>query len=292
MNPPPGPSEFNPETCRYEANGCYWDGKNWKAIDGSTSVVAPTTWLSKHWKAIDGSPSVVASTTWLSKHWVVLVAGVGVLAVGIGIGMLSAGGGGSEAAQEQLGTTRSMPTNTLERTQENSDALSESAAAVQSSRVEASARQQAQASAQQAARAAEDNARAAQAQQAAAEAQRTKFDRGSYPAVSEREYELLVRDPKVSQGRRMVVHGHVIQFDTITGATMFRAETAGVPGSEWYDFDINTIVNFDSVTAGDVVEGDIVTMYVEVVGVQSYTTTFGAKETAPVLKANIVDVIG
>lgn len=272
MKPPPGSSSFNPETGRYEASGCYWDGENWMAIDES--------------------PNAPETAPWWSRRWPLVAAGVGVLAIGIGIGALSAGGGDSGAAQAPSSTTRSIPTKTEVYNQAELDALQSTAVAAASSRTQASEQAQAQASAQQAARAAEENQRAIQAQQAAAEAQRSQFERSAYPAISERDYGLLVRDPNASQGRRLIVYGHVTQFDTITGATMFRAATAGVPGNAWYDFDINTIVNFDSITAANVVEGDIVTMYVEVVGKRDYTTTFGSTETAPVLKANIVDVSG
>ena len=61
-------------------------------------------------------------------------------------------------------------------------------------------------------------------------------------------------------------------------------------GNQWYDYDLNTIVTFDPASARDVIDGDIVTLYAEVVGSRSYTTTLGATESAMVLKANLIDI--
>ena len=136
----------------------------------------------------------------------------------------------------------------------------------------------------------EANRVAMESQQAAADAQATRLDRQTYSAIGEREYGVLARNPDAEKGRRIVVYGYVTQFDSATGNAMFRANTSAIKSERWYDFDQNTIVTFDPASGGDVIERDIVTLYAEIAGNRSYTTTLGASETALALKANIIDV--
>jgi hypothetical protein len=118
------------------------------------------------------------------------------------------------------------------------------------------------------------------------------LDRQTYAAIGEREYAMLARNPDAEKGRRFVLYGYITQFDSVTGSSMFRANTSAVGGTQWYDFELNTIVNFDPTIGQGVVEKDIVMLYAEIVGSQTYTTTLGGNETALVLKANIIEVTG
>lgn len=89
-----------------------------------------------------------------------------------------------------------------------------------------------------------------------------------------------------------MVHGYVTQLDSVMGSTSFRADTAATLGANSYDFDTNTIVNFDPVNArSQFIEKDIVTLYAEVVGTTTYDSPLGV-QTVPVLKANIIDIVG
>ncbi|WP_156516077.1 MULTISPECIES: hypothetical protein [unclassified Rhodococcus (in: high G+C Gram-positive bacteria)] len=131
-----------------------------------------------------------------------------------------------------------------------------------------------------------------ESRQASVDAQATRLDRQTYAAIGEREYAVLARNPDAEKGKRFVLYGYITQFDSVTGSSMFRANTSAVGGTQWYDFDLNTIVNFDPTVGRDVVDKDIVTLYAEIMGSQTYTTTLGGNETALVLKANIIEVTG
>lgn len=133
---------------------------------------------------------------------------------------------------------------------------------------------------------------AMESRQASIDAQATRLDRQTYAALGEREYAMLARNPDAEKGRRFVLYGYITQFDSVTGSSMFRANTSAVGGTQWYDFELNTIVNFDPTIGQGVVEKDIVMLYAEIVGSQTYTTTLGGNETALVLKANIIEVTG
>ena len=136
-----------------------------------------------------------------------------------------------------------------------------------------------------------------QAEQAAVEAARAaetaRMDPTTYEVISPREYAVLVKNPDAAKGRKLVIYGYVTQFDAATGTDGFRANTAAAPQSDWYDYDVNSIV---SASAGqsnilaNVVEGDLVTMYVEVVGAYSYDTQIGGSTTAPQFRVNIINV--
>ena len=121
------------------------------------------------------------------------------------------------------------------------------------------------------------------------------MDPATYEVISAREYAVLVKNPDAAKGRKLVVYGYVTQFDAATGSGGFRANTAAAPQSSWYDYDVNSIVaapTGQTNMLANVVEGDLVTMYVEVVGAYSYDTQIGGNTTAPQFKVNIITVTG
>ncbi len=261
MEPPPGSGSLNPETGRYEREDCYWDGKTWRLIADEKKKSTPFRW------PLTWPQSVIAGG-----------ALVGVLLLGVAIGGTGADDTSARGAQT---TTRTLPpsptgnpdpsatrqvTTAPKTAQTNAPTTNPSVEAIEANRV------------------------AMESQQAAADAQATRLDRQSYPAIGEREYGVLARNPDAEKGRRVVVYGYVTQFDSATGNSMFRADTSAVEGGQWYDFDLNTIVNFDPASGREVIDGDIVTLYAEITGSRSYTTTLGTTETALVLKANIIDI--
>ena len=138
-----------------------------------------------------------------------------------------------------------------------------------------------------------------QAEQAAIDraraAETARMDPSTYEVISPRDYAVLVKNPDAARGRKLVVYGHVTQFDAATGTAGFRANTAGAPQSAWYDYDVNSIVRApasQSNILANVVEGDLVTMYVEVLGAYSYDTQIGGNTTAPQFQVNIITVTG
>jgi hypothetical protein len=142
---------------------------------------------------------------------------------------------------------------------------------------------------------AEDQARAAAAAKkkaaAAAKALRTP---STYEVVSERALAKVLRDPDSYAGKKFVVYGEVTQFDSATGTDTFRADVAHADIRDygyWLGGD-NAIISAGVADVSDVVEDDIVKMYVEVTGSFSYDTTMGGSTTVPAFEVNIIKVIG
>jgi hypothetical protein len=264
MEPPPGSGSLNPKTGRYESGECYWDGRTWRRIDDQKHK-KPHKW------PLTTPQSVVAGAALVS-----------VLLLGVALGNADNNENSTRAIQT---TTRTLPPSPpggsapsgAERATTVPTVSPSPAAAVTTDPNAA---------------AIEANRVAMDSQQAAADAQATRLDRQTYPAIGEREFGVLVRDPDAERGRRVVVYGYVTQFDSVTGTSMFRADTSAVEGNQWYEFDHNTIVNFDPVIGREIIDGDVVTLYAEVAGSRSYETTLGTSETALVLKANMIDITG
>lgn len=121
--------------------------------------------------------------------------------------------------------------------------------------------------------------------------QRARLDPATYQTITPREFALIVKDPEAHAGEKIVVYGVVSQFDSATGPQAFRAYTAATPGAGVLDFDENTVVLAeDSAILTDVVEGDLVTMWVEVDGTYSYTTQLGGQTTVPQFSVYIIEV--
>ncbi|PZT93820.1 MAG: serine/threonine protein kinase, partial [Gordonia sp. (in: high G+C Gram-positive bacteria)] len=103
----------------------------------------------------------------------------------------------------------------------------------------------------------------------------------------------IAKNPDAHIGRKVVVYGWVSQFDSATGTDAFRAETSGEQMGASYEYDTNTVIQEG--TPGlfsEVVENDLVTMYVEVAGSMSYDTTMGGSTTVPKVDAYIIEVTG
>jgi hypothetical protein len=135
----------------------------------------------------------------------------------------------------------------------------------------------------------------AEAKKKAAEAKRRAAlkDPKSYAAIKPRDFALLVKSPDKHIGKKYVIYGHVTQFDSATGDDTFRADTAATRQSEWYDYDVNTLVSAeDAALLDDVVQDDLVTMYVEVLGSFSYDTQIGGSTTVPHFQVRIIKVTG
>lgn len=118
-------------------------------------------------------------------------------------------------------------------------------------------------------------------------------DRSTYREVGDRGWALIAKNPAAHVGEMVKIYGHVTQFDTATGTFTLRANTSGVQQENSYEYDQNTIVDEGSAGAfADVVADDLVTLYVEVSGSQSYDTTMGGSTSAPKVVAYVVDVTG
>jgi hypothetical protein len=118
---------------------------------------------------------------------------------------------------------------------------------------------------------------------------------GPAKAITERDWQLIAKDPEAHTGDRVIVYGEVTQFDATTGTDAFRANVDGVehkPEYGYADYETNTILNGDDAALKALVQGDLFKAEVTVAGAQSYENTMGGTLTAPKLTVTKVDVIG
>jgi hypothetical protein len=165
---------------------------------------------------------------------------------------------------------------------------SEEEAAKAKADAEAAAKAKADAVAKKKAAAAAKAAKEAEAKRRAA-----LKDTKSYAAIRPRDFALLVKSPDKHIGKKYVIHGLVTQFDSATGEDTFRADTAATRQSDWYDYEVNTLVSAeDAALLDNVVQDDLVTMYVEVLGSFTYDTQIGGSTTVPHFQVHIIKVTG
>jgi hypothetical protein len=152
---------------------------------------------------------------------------------------------------------------------------------------QATARQAAQA------KAAADAEAARVAAEAAAAAAAADADLSTYQEIDDRTWALVAKDPKSHVGEKYVVYGKVTQFDSATGTSGFRANTGGEQQEYAYKYDVNTLVGAaDSGQVADIVEDDLLKMYVKVTGAKTYSTTIGGSTTAPQVQIYSHELIG
>ncbi len=143
---------------------------------------------------------------------------------------------------------------------------------------------------QEAAAAAE--AAEAERQRQAAEAAAAKKP-SSYEDIGARDFALVAKNPDQHTGKKYVLYGYVSQFDAATGDSAFRASAGADRADEWYEYDTNVLVQADSAALlANVVQDDIVKMYVVGAGDFSYDTQIGGNTTVPMFKVNMIEVIG
>lgn len=150
-----------------------------------------------------------------------------------------------------------------------------------------------------AAAAAEKKRKADEAAKAQAEYEKAKrelealTDKSTYAKLSNRAFAKVVKNPDAYVGKKYLIYGRVSQFDAATGTSTFRADVDNTRHSDWYEYDVNSIVNegipgqFD-----DVVQDDLVTLYVVVDGSFSYDTQLGGSTTVPSFTSNMIKVTG
>lgn len=114
--------------------------------------------------------------------------------------------------------------------------------------------------------------------------QSADLDRSTYESLSAREFALMAKNPNEWTGRKVVIYGVVTQFDPATGPSAFRANTAAAPQADPYDYEQNTVIAAQNPQiVADIVEDDVVTMYVKVGGSYTYPTQIGGSTTAPMM---------
>jgi hypothetical protein len=130
-----------------------------------------------------------------------------------------------------------------------------------------------------------------QRQQQIDQERRLRLDPKTYNAISPHDYALMLKDPAAHKGQKIIVFGVVTQFDTGTGQSEFRADTAAEPQDGRYGYQQNTMIDaIDPSILANVVKDDYVQMYVEVAGTESYKTTTGGDLTVPKFWVYIINV--
>lgn len=249
--------------------------------------------------APQGDPQQTPMTSWappagptppgpkepMSKGKKVLI-GAGVI---LGLGILGNLVGGDPAttptaAADKPAATSSSSTPSVDPSKAAAEAAAKASAEKAAEKAAADAAAKAEAEAKAAEKAAAD---------AAAKAEKARLDKSSYSKISGRSFAKVAKDADSYVGKKYVIYGYVTQFDSATGPDTFRANADGVRHGEWYDYDANVIVTAsDPSILEDVVEDDLVTMYVEVAGSIDYDTQIGGSTTAPVFNLNVIKVTG
>lgn len=113
--------------------------------------------------------------------------------------------------------------------------------------------------------------------------------------ISERQWLLIAKNPDRYVGKRYIVYGVVTQFDAATGDDTFRADVGGVkrrPSYGFVDYPSNTLLTGSSTALANLVENDLFTAKVTVVGSYSYDTQIGGNTTVPLLEVDSISVTG
>lgn len=126
-----------------------------------------------------------------------------------------------------------------------------------------------------------------------AEEEAAQVDPDNYDTPSERDWQLVERDPDAYEDEQYVLYGAVTQADASTGDMTIRANTGPTQQSRQYDYDVNTMVLAGNPDVfADVVQGDHVKILVKIVGSMSYDTMIGGSATAVMTTGYDVEVIG
>jgi hypothetical protein len=96
-----------------------------------------------------------------------------------------------------------------------------------------------------------------------------------------------------TSGRTIILYGHVTQFDAATGTSAFPANSGPKKQSDWFSYQESIWATADNPEIlTDVVQDDLVKMFVVVEGSYSYDTQIGGNTTVPGVKVNIIKVTG
>ena len=145
--------------------------------------------------------------------------------------------------------------------------------------------------------AAEAEAKAKAKAKAVAEAEaKAVKDPKTYATISARSLAKVFRSPDAHVGKKYVVYAEVTQFDSGTGPDQLRADVAHEDvrsdHSGYWNEGENAMVAVGAANVDDIVQGDIVKMYVEVKGSLTYDTTMGGSMSVPEFTVNVIKRIG
>lgn len=121
------------------------------------------------------------------------------------------------------------------------------------------------------------------------------FNAADYATLGARSFKKLIKTPDRYVGKKVVVYGNVFQFDAATGECNFLADTAerNIKSYGYFNGENSWIEAHNSCKIfNDVVEGDILKMYVEVGPSYSYDTQAGGNTTVPTFLVDRLKVVG
>jgi hypothetical protein len=116
-----------------------------------------------------------------------------------------------------------------------------------------------------------------------------------YKKLTARQWAKIAKSPDAHTGEAYIVYGHVTQFDAATGDDQFRADVDGVKHAVEYgyvDYPTNTLMTNISGDLSDLVQDDLFTAKVMVLGSFSYDTQIGGETTVPQLSVMSIKVTG
>ena len=116
-----------------------------------------------------------------------------------------------------------------------------------------------------------------------------------YKKLTARQWALIAKSPDKHVGEAYIVHGVVTQFDSATGDDQFRADVDGVkhlPEYGYVDYPTNTLMTNIAGDLSDLVQDDLFTAKVMVLGSYSYDTQIGGETTVPQLTVASITVTG
>jgi hypothetical protein len=118
---------------------------------------------------------------------------------------------------------------------------------------------------------------------------------GPAKPINARTWQLIAKNPAAHVGERVIVFGHVTQFDSATGTTGFRADLDGVahqPRYGYVDYPTNSVLTGDESQLANLVQGDLFTAETTVGGAYTYQTTIGGQMTVPALAVTKLTITG
>ena len=115
-------------------------------------------------------------------------------------------------------------------------------------------------------------------------------NRDTYTELSDRDFQLLIKDPDAAAGQKHVIYGEVTQLDAATGNRGMRIDAMATPPTDTYVSGDNAMVSVDDpAILRPIVSGDRVKLFVTVKGALSYDTQIGGRATVPEFSATMID---
>ena len=114
-----------------------------------------------------------------------------------------------------------------------------------------------------------------------------------YAEISQRDWQLIVKDPNGNQSRYVIIYGRITQFDSITGLGSMRAEIFGTQEelNKSYSLGDNTFLTGSNSILKNFVAKDKFRAHVMIAGTYTYTTALNAKMTVPLLTISSIELL-